>query len=198
MQNEKSLIDAAVNVLEKEKKPFDLYQLFDIVSAEKGLSDEEKANVITKFYSDLTTSAKFVYAGDNTWDLKANQKIELWEKDGSFYKEYTKVELPDEFKEEPRVIRPANTKPVVEVKPDVVEEVKPEVVEKEVKEAPKPKAKPVVEPVVEVAEEKTPEVAPVGDTAVENYEEEVFEDFNDFDEDKYNEYMDTYEDQYED
>ncbi len=36
------------------------------------------------------------------------------------------------------------------------------------------------------------------DAVVENYEEEVFEEFEEFDEDKYNEYMDTYEDQYKD
>ena len=35
------------------------------------------------------------------------------------------------------------------------------------------------------------------DEVVANYEEEVFEEYDEFDEEKYNEYMDTYEDQYD-
>jgi DNA-directed RNA polymerase subunit delta len=193
MQKEISLIDAAVSVLEIEKKPFDLYQLFDVVTAEQKLSDEVKADILTKFYTDLTTSAKFVYVGDNKWDLKANQKIELWEKDGSFYKEYTVVVLPEDYKETPKAVaKPA--KKQAKKAPVVIEDV----------------AEPVVEPVVEevieevvakpAAKEKdlfaeTPETK--DPAVVETYEEEIFEEYEDFDEDKYNEYMDTYEDQYD-
>ena len=193
MKTQNSLIDAAVLLLETEKKPYDLYQLFDIVTKGYTFSEEEIADLVTKFYTDLTTSAKFVYTGDNQWDLKANQKIELWEKDGSFYKEYTKVDLPKEYKEEPKPKKAkAVAKPVVEKAP--VPEVVEEVVVVEVVE-------PVVEPVI-VPEEATPAVPAFTDSdkteVVENYEEEVFEEFEDFDEDKYNEYMDTYEDQYKD
>lgn len=194
MKTQNSLIDAAVALLEVEKKPYDLYQLFDILTKDVELSDEEQGEIVTKFYSDLTTSAKFVYTGDNQWDLKANQKIELWEKDGSFYKEYTKVDLPEEYKEAPKP-KKAAAEPVVAVaKPKakakkVVEEPVVEVVEE---------VKP--EPVVEAVADKTPVpefTESTKDEVVANYEEEVFEEFEEFDEDKYNEYMDTYEDQYD-
>lgn len=181
MSGEKSLIEAAGLVLANEKQPVNLYDLFDRVAGEANLSEDEKQGAITKFYTDLTTSAKFVYVGNNEFNLKANEKIELWEKDGSFYKEYTIVEIPEEYKEKPKAKVKKEEVKVVEVKEEtpVVE-----VVEAKVEEV----ASPIVEPVAE-------------NTAVdyeESYEEDVFEDYDEFDEDKYNEYMDTYEDQYED
>jgi len=63
MHTDLSLIDAAVVVLQNEKKAYYLYQLFDKVTTH--LSEEEKAELVTKFYTDLTTSAKFVYVGEN-------------------------------------------------------------------------------------------------------------------------------------
>lgn len=193
MQRELSFMDAAINIMLKEKKAFDLYELFDRISLDFGIEEDEKDNLVSKFYTDLTTSAKFVYVGDNKWNLKANEKIELWEKDGSFYKEYTVVELPDEYKEEHFVVKKQKPapKPVVEEKPAVivVEEEPIEVVVE------KPIVKPVVEPVVEPVAAKPVSTDPA---EADEYEEEVFEEYEDFDEEKYNEYMDTYEDQYED
>lgn len=185
MKTQNSLIDAAVAFLEVEKKPYDLYQLFDIITKDVEISEDDKGNIVTKFYTDLTTSAKFVYTGDNEWDLKANQKIELWEKDGSYYKEYTKVDLPEEYKETPRPKKPT-PEPVI-------------VVTEQPKEEPVVEAVEVVETVEPVVEEKpVPAFTESEDGVVTNYEEEVFEEYDEFDEDKYNEYMDTYEDQYED
>jgi len=196
MARELSLIDTAAMILAQNKQPYELFDLFDAVTKEADIDEAEKTDLITKFYTDLTTSAKFVYVGDNKWNLKANEKIELWEKDGSFYKEYTVVELPDEYKEDPfaSTKKPAKPAPVKQAKPEpeVVEEVvEPEVaVEEEVK--PIPVVEPVIEPVEEIV------AATDADEAEEEYEEEVFEEYDDFDEEKYNEYMDNYEDQYDD
>jgi DNA-directed RNA polymerase subunit delta len=185
MGKRNSMIDAAVMVLQSEKKPYDLYQLFDLVTKEMNLTTDEQVDFLSNFYNDLTTSAKFVYVGDNQWDLKANQKIELWEKDGSFYKEYTKVDVPESEEE--------TVKAKPKAKPEVKEQPQKEVVE---------------EPVIEVIEEEKPELSleepvvvptiPSEDDTETYEEEEIFDDFDDFDEDKYNEYMDTYEDQYDD
>ena len=98
--NEQSLIESAERVLKEKKTPLNLYDLFNIVCAEKKYKESEKSSFITQFYTDLITSAKFVYTGDNTWDLKEFQKTDLSEKDGSFYKEYTKI--PDISEEEPK------------------------------------------------------------------------------------------------
>ncbi|MGS0972694.1 MAG: DNA-directed RNA polymerase subunit delta [Candidatus Izemoplasmataceae bacterium] len=165
-----ALVDTAEVILKKSKEPINIYDLFDIVAGEKGLSAEEKDVYLTHFYSDITISGRFVYTGDNTWDLKAKQKIELWEKDGSFYNEYTDVEDLQPEVEEPKV------------KEEVVEVVQPKV-EKE--------------PV----EVKTDEEVIIKDNETLNQDaENIFDDFeeeDDFDEEEYNKYMDTYEEKYD-
>ena len=179
-----SFVDIAELILKEKKEPTSVYDLFDKVCEEKQVTNEEKLDKIAQFYADITTSAKFVYVGENTWDLKENQKIDLWEKDGSYYKEYNEVEIPEEYLEKPKPAPQPKAEPVV-VEP-VVEE-------------------PVQEPVEVVAEPVQEEVQkPLDESVVPVVENEVDSDefdeelFDDFDEDKYNEYMDTYEDQYED
>jgi DNA-directed RNA polymerase subunit delta len=184
-----SLVDVAAVVLKESKEPLNIYDLFDKACEMKGVEEDLKPGMISQFYADMTISAKFVYTGENMWDIKENQKIELWEKDGSFYKEYTEVVVPEEYLKEEKVEPKVKVEPVIEeVEEEVVVEVKEEVVE------------PVIEP---VAKEKKEKKATKEDATNEEYEEYVGEDFDDelfddFDEDKYNEYMDTYEDQYDD
>lgn len=185
-----SLVDIAELVLRETKEPLSVYDLYDKVCERKVVSEKNKLAFISQFYADITTSARFVYVGQNTWDLKDNQKIELWEKDGSYYKEYTEIELPEEYKEKPKpkaAKAPSNAKAKAKVKEEVVvvEEVKEEVIVEEV----------VVKP-------DTVKATQVKDATKDIDAEagsEEFEDpfFNDFDEEKYNEYMDTYEDKYD-
>lgn len=200
MPQELSLMDIATVIMSKEKRSFELYDLYDRVCEALNLSQAEQQKHLTKFYTDLTTSAKFIYVGDNHWNLKANERIELWEKDGSFYKEYTVVELPEEYKVDPYAQTKKPKPPTVTVKAEpivveapVVEEVIEEPVVVEVVEELKPIVEPVVEP-VETDETTTFDF----EEETEFEEEEVFDEYDDFDEEKYNEYMDTYEDQYED
>ena len=205
---EQSLIVSAIRVLGEKKEPIEFYTLFTLLCDEKEYSKKERAELITRFYSDITTSAKFVYTGDNHWDLKERQKTELWEKDGSYFKEYTEIKASDytdsnleEPAPKPKKVRAKKAKKVKKV----VEEPKVEEVIVE----------PVVEPVIEVTKEEVIEkVAKVAKEAKEanqvvkekiagedgfvEYEEDVAEEYeDDFDEDKYNEYMDTYEDKYD-
>ncbi len=207
---EQSLIDSAERIIRKKKAPLDLYELFNLVCAEKEFSGEAKKGRITQFYTDLITSAKFVYTGDNTWDLKEFQKTELREKDGSFYKEYTVIKDIDgeESTAKPKAKKKAKPKakkkPKAKVKP-VIEEIVEVVVEPAVEPAVKPAVKEKVKKVKKV--EKVEEIPAIvketkpkkADTeGIKEYEEEVFEEIEDeFDEEKYNEYMDTYEDKYD-
>jgi len=196
MPKERSMIDTAVWIMSNEKKSFDLYDLFDRVSEEMNLSEEQQHTLLSKFYADMTTSAKFIYVGDNEWNLKANEKVELWDKDGSFYKEYNVVELPEEYKIDPyATVKKPKPQPQPQPTVTVVEkavEAHMEAMEEELDETVVEPKKPVVEPVVEPID--FDEEAPV----VELEEDEVFDDYDDFDEEKYNEYMDSYEDQYDD
>ncbi len=214
---EQSLIVSAIRVLGEKKEPMEFYTLFTLLCDEKEYSKKQRAEYITRFYSDITTSAKFVYTGENHWDLKERQKTELWEKDGSYFKEYTEIKASDytdlnleEPAPKPKKVRAKKAKKakkvveeVIIVKEAVVEEVIVEpVIEEQI----------AVEPVVEVTKEEVIEkVAKVAKDAVVlvkekiagedgfvEYEEDVPEEYeDDFDEEKYNEYMDTYEDKYD-
>ncbi len=181
-----SLVDIAEIKLKEAKEPMNVYDLYDKICEEKDASEEEKNQYIAQFYADITTSAKFVYVGENTWDLKDNQKTDLWEKDGSYYKEYNEVVIPEEYLVKPKA--KAAPTPVVA---KVVEEVKPEVIEEPVvvKEEPKVQEAVKVEPVKGTIDPKS------DDIVSEEFDEDLFDDF---DEEKYNEYMDNYEDQYDD
>jgi len=209
---EQSLIVSAIRVLGEKKEPMEFYALFTLLCDEKDYSKKERAKFITRFYSDITTSAKFVYTGDNHWDLKERQKTELWEKDGSYFKEYTEIKASDytdinleEPAPKPKKVR---AKKVSKQDKDFAEETNIE----EVIVEPVLDETNVVEPVIEITKEEAIEkVAKVtkdaevlvkekiaGEDGFVEYEEDVPEEYeDDFDEDKYNEYMDTYEDQYD-
>ena len=199
---EQSLIVSAIRVLKDKKEPVEFYTLFTLLCDEKGYSNNERAELITRFYSDITTSAKFVYTGDNNWDLKEHQKTELWEKDGSYFKEYTEIKSSDytdlnlvEPAPKPKKTRAKKAKKAkAKVKVAKVEEIKVEEAKVEEPVVTKAKVEEVPNAPKEVAAAKV-----AGEEGFVEYDEEVVEEFeDDFDEDKYNEYMDTYEDQYDD
>lgn len=83
----------AEEILTSSSDPIDLYDLFDqvVASFPKLGKDISLNDLISDFYNDLTSSAKFVYLGSNHWDLKRKHGVELWEKDGSYYNEYKEV-----------------------------------------------------------------------------------------------------------
>lgn len=90
---EKSLIEVAELLISKKKKPQLFSKIFQEVCEMKGLSKTEQDVIISQFYVDLTISAKFVYCGNNTWNLKNREAIELWDKDGAYFNEYKEVTL---------------------------------------------------------------------------------------------------------
>ncbi len=88
---EKSLINLAEDHLKQNKEPINLYELFNTVVDQKGLELADPSKTLNDFYAELAASAKFVYTGENTWDLKSNQPIEQWDKDGSDFKEFKEI-----------------------------------------------------------------------------------------------------------
>ncbi len=209
-KNDLSYIDVAEEILTSSSDPIDLYDLFDqvVASFPKLGKDISLNDLISDFYNDLTSSAKFVYLGSNHWDLKRKHGVELWEKDGSYYNEYK--EVYDEVIE----ARLAN----VEVKEQQHQSMLEARREKEImiqaaRESQDSPALEIVENVaipVDLAEEL--------DDLEESLEKLYFEDEIDieedefyrfrktttdeesgeFDEEEYNQIMDDYEDQYED
>jgi len=84
MNSQLSMIEVTEQLMLQKKKPQNINCLIKEVLEIKGYDDDpiKKAQL----YIDITTSAKFVYCGENeAWDLKERQSLELWDKDGSFF-----------------------------------------------------------------------------------------------------------------
>lgn len=76
MENYKneSMVDVAYSILKQSnKKVFTFKEMYDEVATCLELSEEEKMNKMSKFYTNLTLDGRFVTLGDNTWDLRENQ-----------------------------------------------------------------------------------------------------------------------------
>lgn len=95
-----SLIEAAEAILRQNKGPMTFLDLFKVLSESKGFTEDQIADIISQFYADFIISAKFVYTGDDLWDLKSRQSIDLWDKDGAYYQEFPEYEEEVEFDDE--------------------------------------------------------------------------------------------------
>lgn len=80
MNKNQSMVDIVDQYLRETKKPQELSSIVDYVAKEKDFetSDIDKIN---QLYLDISTSGKYVYIGDNKWDLK-ERNLEYWDKDG--------------------------------------------------------------------------------------------------------------------
>jgi len=159
-----SLMETAERILAQNKNPMTFLELFKSLSDSKEMTDEEKAAVISQFYSDFIVSAKFIYMGDDLWDLKYRQSIDMWDKDGAYYQEFPDAEGEEEEE--------------VEFEAEEEEEAEEDEAEDELDED-EDEEEAEVKDEFELVEEDAP------------VEEETFDD------DKYNEYMDDYEDMYD-
>ena len=92
-----SLLEVAVMLMEQKKAPQSIRSLIKEVLEIKGLDDED-ASLSTQLYIDITTSSKFVYMGNEEWDLKSRQSLDEYDKDGSAFN--SKEELEEDFDEE--------------------------------------------------------------------------------------------------
>ena len=208
---EMSLINLAEQVLHEIKEPLDLYQLFDkVLEMSNHKHQEEISEVLNAFYTDITSSAKFIYMGNNTWDLKRHQKNDLWDKDGSFYNEYAEVHDADldariaeaEAAEEAHLAKIEARRLAEEAKAEAkaaqAEAEAHEAIEAAEVEVTQDQADPVEATPLEVedsVDEQGTEVEKEDIKDVEPLEED--DEYDDFDEEEYNEYMDSYEDEYD-
>lgn len=78
----KSMVEIAEEILRSEGKK-NIYDLLESVASLKDISKEDTEK-LTQLYIDMTLSAKFVFCGNDEWDLKENN-LELWDKDGSYF-----------------------------------------------------------------------------------------------------------------
>ncbi len=88
---EKSLLELAVDLMKKKKKPQNIYKFLNELAELRGLDTNDSA-IMAKMYTDITTSSIFVYCGDDEenkekdrWDLKHNHPLSLFDKEGSYF-----------------------------------------------------------------------------------------------------------------
>lgn len=79
-----SLLEAAIKFMEGTEGPQNINKIVEEALTLKGIDKEDKDSKAL-LYVDITTSAKFVYLGDENWDLKSRQSLDEWDKDGSAF-----------------------------------------------------------------------------------------------------------------
>jgi DNA-directed RNA polymerase subunit delta len=75
-----AMLEIAEELLKASSTPITIQDLMKQVAEIKGV-DVKDVDRLTQLYMDITQSAKFVYCGDDQWDLK-ERNLELWDKDG--------------------------------------------------------------------------------------------------------------------
>ena len=166
-----SLLEVALKIMEEKGGVVNIYDLINEVLSLKGLEDPDNA-LATQLYVDITTSSKFVYMGEDNWDLKSRQSLDQFDKDGASFnpKDGSFEEDEEDETDEDDLDEDEESD-----EDDEDEDEKDE---------------------SEEDEESEEEEEYFEDEEDENDEDDLDED-DSIDEEKYNEYMDDYEDLYE-
>ena len=94
-----SLIEIALEIMNEHEGAINIYTLIEETLAKKGVSDED-GTLAAKLYTDITVSSKFVFLGDDNWDLKSRQSLDVFDKDGSSFNSKEDYESDEDEEEE--------------------------------------------------------------------------------------------------
>src|SRR5690554_1661912 len=176
-----AMVDIVEELLRESKKPIAIQDLFAKVAEIKefSLDDIEK---LTTLYMNITQSGKFVFVGDDKWDLKEGN-LDLWSDDGSAF-----IEVVEGFEDEEEFTKydPADYDDFIIPDEDSFDEF-----EDEEDDDLDEETKKELEEEKEYIEVELP-------LHVSDEDDDIDFDADDFDEDDYEEIMDDYEDMYED
>ncbi len=175
----KSMLEAAIEILKRKRSPQPFEKIFKEVVAVLSLTEEDAQARVARFYNDLSLSGVFIYTGDNEWDLKERQSVEMWDKDASFFID------PDELKarKAQRAAEKAELKKAIEEAQKLAEKSQQEKAEKA--------AQKLIEAEEKIEAEKEKVITEAKVATGEKVEAAK-------EEEEYIEYMDEYEDLYED
>ena len=87
-REQKSLLEIAIELLEKKKKPQPLDTIIKEVMSLKGYKSAEAKERAPQFVMDFMLSGNFVYCGEDCWDLKYRQPTSVIDKDGGDYEDF--------------------------------------------------------------------------------------------------------------
>ncbi len=77
MNKNESIIAIAEQILKKEGKSLDVYNLFNEVAKVKEYTEEEKEANLSLFHTYLTTDGRFVILHDGSWSLREDHPYEM-------------------------------------------------------------------------------------------------------------------------
>ena len=98
----KSLLDIAYDYISSLDNPCTFNDLWSHIVSEANLSNEESTNKVARFYTNLMLDGRFVFLGDNLWDLRSRQTFDKVHIDmNDIYSEIDEEEA--ELKEEEEV-----------------------------------------------------------------------------------------------
>lgn len=194
--NSMSLVELAIEIQLESNEKTTFIDLYKKVCDAKEMSDDERKANIAQFYTDITACGDFVYCGDDLWDLKKNQKLEVL--DSEYYQEH----IADEYDEDEEIIKKPRKKSSKKIK--YIEELEDEDEDKEenLDSNDEDYENVSFDDYDESQDddyssyEKDLDSELDEDDDDKSYDEDEEED--DFDEDKYNSIMDEYENQYDD
>lgn len=92
-----SLLEIAIELLHKKKKPQNINDIIKEVMSIKGLRSVQAKEAAPQFVLDFMASGFFVYCGEDTWDLKERQPTSVLDKEVADYPDFDE---DDEFKEQ--------------------------------------------------------------------------------------------------
>lgn len=168
-----AMVDIAYELIKNNKGPMSIHDIFTTIAEIKefSLEDVEK---LTSLYMNITQSGKFVFAGEDLWDLKEGN-LELWDNDGSQF-----IEIIEEEEEDDAFILDDEDDDELVLETELDEDLE-ELDEETKKEILEEKKYIEVELPLHVSDE----------------DDDVEFDADDYDEDDYHDIMDDYEDMYD-
>ena len=175
-----SLLEVAVQLMEQKRAPQSILLLIKEALEMKGLEDPDHT-LAAQLYVDITTSSKFVYMGNEEWDLKSRQSLDEYDKDGSAFNSKEEEPVSEEDEKEDDLF----------IDDDLEEDEDEDDLEDDDEDEDDYLDDDEYEDDEEDEDEDDVDSI-IDDDLVERYDED-----DDFNEDKYNDLMDDYEDMYE-
>ncbi|HIT50108.1 MAG TPA: DNA-directed RNA polymerase subunit delta [Candidatus Pelethenecus faecipullorum] len=175
-----SLLEVAVQLMEQKRAPQSIRLLIKEALEMKGLEDPDHT-LAAQLYVDITTSSKFVYMGNEEWDLKSRQSLDEYDKDGSAFNSKEEEPVSEEDEKEDDLF----------IDDDLEEDEDEDDLEDDDEDEDDYLDDDEYEDDEEDEDEDDVDSI-IDDDLVERYDED-----DDFNEDKYNDLMDDYEDMYE-
>lgn len=167
-----SMLEVAIKLMNDKRSKQPISKIIKETLEMKGIDDPEGEHA-AQLYIDITTSSKFVYMGNEEWDLKSRQSLDEWDKDGSAFN----TDEPEEDDDEN-----------ISVDDYSIDDEEEEVEEDDEEET-------AIDVSDDEAEEDDEDEVEPDEIVTETYDEEDESKF--MDEDSYNDIMDDYEDMYD-